>query len=108
MEDRIIEKREEATRLYERYGSLLTTTQQEVFSDYYLYDLSLSEIAENRGISRAAISDSLHKSMEKLGEFEAKLGLIKKEEEIKSLLEELSSDSSKTKDEALNIIKENI
>ena len=108
MEDRIIEKREEASKLFERYGSLLTSTQQEVFSDYYLYDLSLSEIAENRGISRAAISDSLHKSMEKLNEFESKLGLVKKEGELKSLLEELSNDSSKTKDEALNIIKENI
>lgn len=108
MEDKIIEKREEASRLYDKYGSLLTQTQQEVFSDYYLYDLSLSEIAENRGISRAAISDSLHKSYEKLSEFESKLKLIQKEEKLHELIEKSINDSSMSKDEALNIIKENI
>lgn len=108
MEERIIEKREEASRLFEKYGSLLTPTQQEVFSDYYLYDLSLSEIAENRGISRAAISDSLHKSYEKLNEFESKLNLIKKEDDIKVLIEKAKDDPSVTKDELINIIKENI
>lgn len=108
MESNVIEKREEAVNLFERYGELLTDTQKEVFSDYYLYDLSLSEIAENKGISRAAISDNLHKSLEKLEEYESKLHLIEKDNKLLSLLESVKNNEALDKDEALDIIKENL
>ncbi len=108
MESNVIEKREEAVNLFERYGELLTDTQKEVFSDYYLYDLSLSEIAENKGISRAAISDNLHKSLEKLEEYESKLHLIEKDNKLLSLLESVKNNEALSKDEALDIIKENL
>jgi predicted DNA-binding protein YlxM (UPF0122 family) len=39
-----------------RTKGTLTAEQRDVFQDYYLYDLSLSEIAENRSISRSAVS----------------------------------------------------
>lgn len=108
MEIKVIEKREEAVTLFEKYGALLTDTQKEVFSDYYLFDLSLSEIAENRGISRAAISDNLHKSLEKLSEYEAKLHLIEKDEKLLSLIESTKNNDALDKGEALDIIKENL
>ena len=108
MESNVIEKREEAVNLFERYGELLTDTQKEVFSDYYFYDLSLSEIAENKGISRAAISDNLHKSLEKLEEYESKLHLIEKDNKLLSLLESVKNNEALDKDEALDIIKENL
>lgn len=108
MENKVIEKREEAIALYDKYGSLLTDTQKEVFSDYYLFDLSLSEIAENRGISRAAISDNLHKSFEKLSEYESKLHLIEKDEQLLSLIESVKNNEALDKNEALDIIKENL
>lgn len=73
MSEEIITKRENALSLFEEYKPLLTQTQQEIFAEYYLYDLSLSEIAENHKISKAAASDSLHKSLAKLEEYEAKL-----------------------------------
>lgn len=40
------------TMLFDFYGELLTDRQKEFFDLYYNEDLSLSEIAENEGISR--------------------------------------------------------
>ncbi len=84
--------RERAVSLLECYESLLTEKQREVMADYYRFDLSLGEIAENRSISRSGVYDTLQKSTEKLEEFESKLLLLKKKEslceEIKSIEEE--------------------
>ena len=43
-----MDKSVEFTMLYEIYGKLLTKKQQEIFEEYYLYNLSLREIAENK------------------------------------------------------------
>ena len=64
--------------LFECYGQLLTKSQREIFDGYYGCDLSLGEIAENRGISRSAVDDSLTKSCAKLEDFEAKLHYYEK------------------------------
>jgi Uncharacterized protein conserved in bacteria len=45
------------TMLYDFYGELLTDRQKEFFDLYYNDDLSLSEIAENAGISRQGVRD---------------------------------------------------
>ena len=45
--------------LYDLYGKLLTDKQQEYFENYYFNNLSLSEMAENYGISRNAIHKQL-------------------------------------------------
>ncbi len=82
MNDPTLEKREGALVLFEEYKELLTKSQQEIFSDYYLYDLSLSEIAENHEISKAAVSDSIHKSLTKLDEYESKLHVVAFKKEI--------------------------
>lgn len=60
-------------QLFDRYGALLTETQREVCELYYLCDLSLSEIAEEKGVSKQAVSDALKKSRELVEGFEAKL-----------------------------------
>ncbi len=87
MSDEIVEKREEALLLFDEYKELLTSSQKDIFSDYYLFDLSLSEIAENHNISKAAVSDSLHKSLAKLGEYENKLHILSFKKEIKKGIE---------------------
>ena len=48
------------------YGNLLSKTQKEVLEDYFSYNLSISEIAENRRISRAAVEDAIKKGKRKL------------------------------------------
>ena len=41
--------------IYDYYEELLTEKQREYFKDYYFKNLSLSEISENKKISRNAI-----------------------------------------------------
>ena len=45
------------TMLFDFYGELLTERQKEFYELYYDEDLSLSEIAENYGISRQGVRD---------------------------------------------------
>ena len=64
------------------YKELLSTTQREVLESYFCYDLSLSEIASERNVSRAAIEDALQKGCQKLEEYESLLHHNEKKEEI--------------------------
>ena len=70
------------TSLFGIYHSLLTHTQIEIGSDYFLADLSISEIAENRKISRSAVEDAIKKTSIKLDEFESSLHIYEKRENI--------------------------
>lgn len=70
--------------LLDLYGRLLTESQRDIMSDYYLFDLSLAEISENRKISRSAVLDTINKTAVKLDNFEEKLGLAKIFEQCKS------------------------
>ena len=58
------------------------------FEDYYMNDLSLSEIAENYGISRNAVHNQLKIVEEKILYYEETLGLKRKKEEINNLLKD--------------------
>ena len=60
-------------QLWDAYGPLLTEVQREICEKYYLYDLSLSEIAEEKGITKQAVSDALKTSRELLDSYEEKL-----------------------------------
>ena len=72
--------------IYIYYKELFTEKQQMYFDDYYLNDLSLSEIAENYGVSRNAVHNQLKIVEEKILYYEEVLGLKRKKEEINSLL----------------------
>lgn len=91
MNEPSLSSRERAVCLLEAYEGLLTEKQRDIMDDYYRYDLSLSEIAENRSISRAGAYDAIQKSLEKLEEYEAKLDLIKKKTDICAKIEEIES-----------------
>ena len=73
-----LEKTIKYVKLFNLYSQLLTHTQQEIAADYFLADLSLSEIADNRNISRSAVEDAVKKSMQKLDDFESKMHLLEK------------------------------
>ncbi len=60
-------------QLWDSYGGLLTENQREVCELYYVCDLSLSEIAEQKGVSRQSVSDTLAKSRALLDGYEEKV-----------------------------------
>lgn len=74
--------------IYIYYKELFTDKQQMYFEDYYMNDLSLSEIAENCGISRNAVHNQLKIVEEKILYYEDTLGLKRKKEEINTLLKD--------------------
>lgn len=98
--------------LLETYGKLLTEKQYNLLDDYYNSDLSLSEIAENEGITRQAVRDNLKKGENKLFEYEEKLGIMKKtlmqEEAIASVLSEISKIENKFSDKEIATILEDV
>ena len=73
--------------LYDLYSELLTENEQNTFKDYYQEDFSLSEIANDRDISRSAVQKTLKNVLEKLDSYESKLHLYTKKEKINNLLE---------------------
>jgi hypothetical protein len=61
-------------RLWDLYNGLLTPTQQEITDLYFNKDLTLSEIAEEKGITRQGVSECLKACKKQLAEYEEKLG----------------------------------
>ena len=94
------------------YGKLLTERQLAIMEDYYNNDLSLSEIAENRNITRQAVRDNLIKAEKKLMEFEEKLGLMDKmfnqEQKLARVLRDINNIKNKLADEEDKKILENV
>ena len=66
----------EFLRLWDTYSPLLTAKQREMTDLYFNYDLSLGEIAEQRGVSRQSVSDCLQKCRKQLEDYEKKLGFL--------------------------------
>ena len=73
-----VEKLARMTMLYDFYGQLLTKRQQEIMEMFYDHDLSLSEIAQEYGISRQAVYDLLKRTEKILEGYENKLKLVEK------------------------------
>ena len=80
--------------LLDFYGELLTDKQRECFELHYCEDLSLSEIAEQCGISRQGVWDNIRRAESALHEMEEKTGLVRRvaalERENERLRRELS------------------
>ena len=74
--------------LLDRYGLLLTEKQFRIMNAYYNLDLSLSEIAENEGITRQGVSDFVKCTEAQLYEYEEKLAVLGKLSELKALCKE--------------------
>ncbi len=64
--------------LYDFYGDLLTEHQKSVYEDVVLNDLSLGEIAEQRGISRQGVHDLVKRCDRILAGYEEKLHLVER------------------------------
>ncbi len=88
--------------LYDIYGDLLTENERTTFEDYYQEDLSLSEIASNKDISRSAVQKTLKNVLEKLKNYEDKLHIYKKQNKIKEII--TSNDITDIKQQLQKII----
>ena len=83
------ESRWTRSMLLDFYGELLTDKQRECFDLHYNEDLSLSEIAEQLGISRQGVWDNIRRAESFLEDVEEKTGLLRRFEENRAALEEL-------------------
>ena len=68
----------EIALLFDFYGDMLTDKQRDMIDLYYDNDLSLAEIAENEGITRQGVRDSIKRAEAQLLDMEARLGLVER------------------------------
>lgn len=97
---KMFEKDMKISFLLDFYGEILSERRRTVLEYYYNDDLSLSEIAQDIGISRQGVRDLIKKAEEELHFYEEKLGLAERfrntqrcAERLLSLLENSGADS---------------
>ena len=79
-------------QLWDLYSPLLTATQKEISDLYFNYDLSLGEIAEQKGVSRQSVSDCLQKCRKQLEKYEEKLGFARTVTEMQARIDALQTE----------------
>ena len=84
-----IEERVELSILYDFYGALLKENQQRMFEACILEDYNFTEIAQEEGISRQGVYDSIRRSTKQLREYEERLGLLEQLEKQKKLAKKI-------------------
>ena len=77
--------------LYDFYGELLNAHQRKIYEAFFFQDFSLSEIAEEEGISRQGVHDSVKRSVKALEEYENKLHLVEKFLFVRERISEIRS-----------------
>ena len=103
-----MEKILEQTLLYDFYGELLTEHQRQVYEDVVLNDFSLSEVAENRGISRQGVHDMIRRCNKSLEEYENKLHLVEKFLTIKENVNRIRQLTGNPEDQPVSELMEQI
>lgn len=78
------------TYLYDFYGELLTEHQRMIYEDVVFHDLSLSEIAQEQGISRQGVHDLVKRCDKLLAGYEKKLHLLERFQRIKEKIEQIN------------------
>ncbi len=106
MEDRI-----KISFLMDYYKELLTEKQKYIMELYFNEDLSLAEISEITSTSRQAIFDIIKRCTKLLTEYESKLKLVERSNEVKKskkiIIEKISIlEDSIDKKEFIDLIQE--
>lgn len=78
--------------LLDFYGEMLGERRREIMEMYYNEDFSLSEIAEQAGISRQGVRDSVKKGESELSHLEEKLRLVERFEKIRNQIAGISEE----------------
>lgn len=79
----------EMALLYDFYGELLTDHQKQVYEDVVMSDMSLSEVAEELGISRQGVHDTVKRCDKILLDYEDKLHLVDKFDSMKKCVAQM-------------------
>ena len=87
----MFEKDMKISFLLDFYGEVLSERKRTVLEYYYNDDLSLSEIAQDIGISRQGVRDLIKKAEEELHFYEEKLGLAERFRNTQQCAERLLS-----------------
>ena len=87
--------------LYDFYGELLTPHQRQIYEDAVYQDMSLSEIAQEHGISRQGVHDLIKRCDKQLAAYEDKLHLLERFSRIKEMVEQIES---RTEQEAIKVL----
>lgn len=70
------------------YGAMLTDKQRDIATLYFEEDLSLAEIAQQEGVSRQSVHDTLQRVEKQLRTWEEKLGMRSRLSRVEKSLEE--------------------
>ena len=92
--------------LYDFYGELLTEHQKEIYEQFIVEDLSLSEIAKDAGISRQGVHDLVKRCDKILEEYEAKLHLVEKFLSIKEKVHQINELLAEAKADESQLIQD--
>lgn len=84
-----VEEIVEQSLLYDFYGELLTEHQRKIYEAAFFENYSLSEIAEDAGISRQGVHDLLRRCDKQLRSYEAKLHLVERFTRVRSDMERI-------------------
>lgn len=76
--------------LYDFYGELLNEHQRRIYEDAVFNDMSLSEIAEEAGISRQGVHDLIRRCDRTLEDYESRLHLVERFQKIRIKLEQIN------------------
>ncbi|MCM1160507.1 MAG: DNA-binding protein [Roseburia sp.] len=97
-----MEKIVEQGLLYDFYGELLTEHQKRIYEDAVYHDMSLSEIADEHGISRQGVHDLIKRCDKSLTEYENRLHLVEKFTRTKEKVHVLKEMLGKLEDKAMS------
>ena len=86
-----MEKNIEVSLLLDFYGELLKPAVRQTIDLYYNDDLSLAEVAQQCGITRQGVRDSVKRGEAQLFAYEEKLGLWKRFHQLESGLDDIAA-----------------
>lgn len=101
-----MENRHRIILLFSIYGNLLSPKQISYMESYLNFDNTISEIAELNNVSRQAVFDNINKAIKNLEEFEKKLCVYSKYQDIVKIVKDNISNSNDILNEIDNIMLE--